>query len=106
MQQRTQLENQRLEEDFKLKKIADDEAKKIATMEANTLARSLLSANSFLSTNSKLVAQSESAVVANLKGELAYQHLQMRLQAQRYEFEVNKLQNENSRLFFLSSYNS
>ena len=70
-------------------------------MEAITLTRSLSSVSSSSSTNSQLVAQSESAVVTKLKGELAYQHLRMRLQAQRHEFEVNQLQNENSRLFFL-----
>ncbi len=98
------MENQRVQEEVKLKQIADNEAKKIAEKDANALSGPALPANSCSSVNSQPVAQSESALVTKLKGELAYQHLLMRLQAQRHELEMNQLQNESSRLFFLHSY--
>ena len=106
MQQKLRLEKERLEEETRLKKVADDEAKKVASMAGTSFTQPLPSLkSSSTSVDSHLVVAGENYAVSRLKGELAYQHIQMRLLAQRHELEMNQLRDENSRLFFLASYN-
>ncbi len=104
MQRKLRLENERLEEETRLKKVADDEAKKVASMAVTQPPLPSLKSSS-TSVDSHLIVAGENYAVSRLKGELAYQHMQMRLLAQRHELEMNQLRDENSRLFFLASYN-
>ena len=92
-----------------MKQIVKDKVKEVASIAAApVLTQPLYSVNLSSYMNSKLTVASDIAVVAKLKGELAYQHMQIRLQAQKHahDLEMHQLRDENSRLFFLFSYNN